>query len=276
MPTHKLKKHLIISGKALAFLVLWGVLLSIMVIPAVNEPCFLEGNSSLLRLWWEFIPLCALLLITATFVCLVEKNKINVSLLTNPLRNTFWGVVLGCVWIGGAILALFLMGNITPGNKNYIPFLAVWFLAVLLNAVMQEYLVRGYLFSLLKEKYNIAVAVIITTVLFTALHGGAFEAGAVAVLNVITMSVFVSLLLIYTKSLLAPIIVHFIWNGVGCLVFGVVLLADDYPSIWNSIISGGNLFSGGSAKIEGSIIVFIINALLITFMVYLLKKQQAK
>ena len=271
-----IKKHLIISGKAIAFIVLWGALLSVMAISAVNEPGFLESNSAFIRLWWEFIPLCAVLLLTAAFVCLVEKNKIKVSLLTNPLRNTFWGVVLGCIWIGGAILALFLMVNITLGNKNEIPCLAVWFLAVLLNTVMQEYLVRGYLFSLLKEKYNIAVAIIITTVLFTAMHVGAFEAGAVAVLNVITMSVFVSLLLIYTKSLLAPVIVHFIWNGIGCLVFGIVSLADDYPSIWNSIMSGSNLLSGGSAKIEGSIIVLIINALLITFMVYLLKKQKAK
>ena len=269
-----LKKHLIIAGKAIAFFAFWVALMSIFAILA--DPPFLKNNSSFLRLWWEFTPLVSVLLVTVIFVWLVEKNKIKVSILKNPLRNTVWGVILGCIWIGGAIFALFLIGNLTLEDKKDTPYLAVWFLAVLLNVIMQVYLMRGYLFSLFREKYNTTTAVIITTILFTAMHGGAFEAGVVAVLNVVTMSVFVSLLLIYTKSLLASIIVHFIWNGIGCLVFGVVSLAGDYPSIWNSIISGSPLFSGGSAKIEGSIITFIMNVLLIVLMVYLLKKQKAK
>ena len=139
---------------------------------------------------------------------------------------------------------------------------------------MQNYLVRGYLFALFREKYNTITAVIITTVLFTAMHGGAFEAGVVAVLNVVTMSVFVSLLLIYTESIITPIIVHFIWNSIGRLIFGVVSMADDYPNLWDSNLSGNNLISGGVFKIEGSIVVFAINIILIAIMLYLLKKRK--
>ena len=268
-----MKKHLIVTGKAVVFFAFWAASLVIMSIPAVFKPVLIKGNSAFLRLWWEFIPLLALFLITGIFVWAVEKNKIKVPILKNPLRNTVLGMVLGCVWLGGTILVLSLIGDLTLGSKNDISYFAVWMLSVLLNVIMQEYLVRGYLFSLFREKYNTATAVIITTVLFMAMHGGVFEAGIVAVLNVITMSVFVSLLLIHAESLLAPIIVHFIWNGVGCLVFGVVSLADDYPSLWNCVISGNNFLSGGDAKIEGSIITLIMNGLLILFMVYRLKQR---
>jgi uncharacterized protein len=57
---------------------------------------------------------------------------------------------------------------------------------------MQEVLVRGYLYQMIKNNYNIVVAVLISTGLFTFAHGGAFEAGILPVLNVITMSLFVT------------------------------------------------------------------------------------
>ena len=61
-----------------------------------------------------------------------------------------------------------------------------------LNTVMQEMLVRGYLYQMLKSNYNTVAAVIVSTGLFTFAHGGAFEAGILPVLNVITMSLFVT------------------------------------------------------------------------------------
>ncbi len=208
----------------------------------------------------------------------IDKKSITVPLFKNPLKNAILGLILGIVWIGGTTLPLYLSGHLVLGNRNEISYLAVWFVAVLLNATMQEYLMRGYLFALLKDKYNLIVATAVTTIIFTAMHGGAFEAGAVAVFNVVTMSVFVSLLLIYTESLLAPIIVHFIWNAAGRLVFGVVSLADDYPCLWNGAISGNEFISGGAAKLEGSIVVSIANSLLIVLLGYLIviKKRHHK
>lgn len=265
-----LKKHLLTAAKALGFFAIW-VLITIF---ASDAPAFIKENAALLRLWWEFVPMFGVLLITGAFIWIVEKRKIRVPIFRKPLKNIISGAVLGCIWLGGTILFLFFIGSISFGDKSNISYLAIWFLSALLNVIMQEYLVRGYLFSLFRETYNTAAALIITTILFTVMHGGAFEAGIIAVLNVITMSIFVSLLMIYTESLLAPIVAHFIWNSVGRIVFGVVSLADDYPSMWNPVLSGNVLITGGSAKIEGSIIVLIINLLLIAFVTYQLKRQK--
>ena len=93
-----------------------------------------------------------------------------------------------------------------------------------------------------KSKYNIVAAVIVSTGLFTFAHGGAFEAGILPVLNVITMSLFMTAVLEYTDSLIAPIIIHFLWNGVGAIILGGVSLAEDYPHLFNIVISGNPLF----------------------------------
>ena len=87
-------------------------------------------------------------------------------------------------------------------------------------------------------------------------------------LNVITMSLFVTAVLEYTDSLIAPIVIHFLWNGVGAIILGGVSLAEDYPHLFNMVISGNPILSGGSCKIEGSIIVLLMNLILmIGFMI---------
>ena len=268
-----MKKHIGTIGKGVGFFILWLTSIAVIAVPAIGEPSFLHGNPALLRLWWELLPMLGVFIATAIFILGIERNKIRIPILNNPVKNIAMGLVLGCIWLGAVMVFLFLIGVFAVAGKNDVSYLPIWFFAVLLNVIMQNYLVRGYLFELFREKYNTVTAVIITTILFMAMHGGAFEAGAVAVINVVTMSVFVSLLLIYTKSLLAPIIAHFIWNSVGRLIFGVVSLADDYPNLWNSSLTGNDLLSGGLFKIEGSVVVLVMNVMLIVFMAYLLRTR---
>ena len=70
---------------------------------------------------------------------------------------------------------------------------------------------------------------IITTILFTVMHGGAIEAGILPVVNVVTMCLFTTALYEAEGTLLAPIMAHAVWNIVGSLYLGGVSLADDYP-----------------------------------------------
>ena len=55
---------------------------------------------------------------------------------------------------------------------------------------MQELLIRGYLYQLIKENYNVITSTIITTTLFTLMHGGVLTYGIIPILNIITMSLY--------------------------------------------------------------------------------------
>ena len=92
--------------------------------------------------------------------------------------------------------------------------------------------------------------------------GGFFEVGVIPVLNVITMCLFTTILYETERTLLAPIMVHAVWNIVGAIFFGCVNLAEDYPHMFTLISSQNILLSGGEYKIEASIIVTIINIIL--------------
>lgn len=272
-----MKKIIIQILKSLGFFATWIALYSCLAaIPAVDTPAFVGNSAALRRLWWEFVPCAVVLIVTMIFVYAIERGKIIISLFRNAWKNSLIGIGLGILWIGATTIILYGIGVIHFDGRNQIDLPGIWIAAVLLNVIMQEYLMRGYIFSLLKVKMNPATAVIFTTILFTAMHGGAFEAGIVAVLNVITMSVFVSLLLLFIESLLAPIIVHFIWNSIGCLLLGGVSLAADYPSLLVTRFNGTDILTGSTAKMEGSIIVLVMNTLLIIGSILLLKRKAQK
>lgn len=263
-----MKKLGIISLKAISFFMVWSVLVGVVLVYLLPEP---GADPPMWRLLAEAVPLAAIAALSLLF-WLIEKRRIPLIGWKGAGRNVLIGLGAGASWLGLSVLLLMLSGALTIRGRNSVASLAVWLAACFLNVVMQELLVRGYLYQLIKKEYHVPAAVIVTTLLFTALHGGAFEAGAAAVLNVAAMSVFMCIVLEYTQSLIAPIIIHALWNGVGAVILGGVSLADDYPHLYNTVFSGNELLSGGSCKLEGSIAVL---ALSIAFSVlfYRLKKR---
>ena len=227
----------------------------------------------MLRLYWEAAPLAMVVVCTVLAIAYIDKKKITVTITKRPIRDTALGLVFGIGWISSVVLILISLDALTFDSSSHVSALPIWGLALFLNAAMQELLVRGYLFSMVRHTYNSTVAVIVTTVLFVALHGGAFGVSVVAVFNVLTMSLFVSLLLLWTEGLWASIVAHYIWNMVAGIIMNGVVLAADYPSILQVSLHGTPLLTGDSAKIEGSIVTLGINLTLVAITVFMLRRK---
>ena len=232
-----MKKLVLVSLKTFAFFVGWAICASILPIPDTK-------SAAVWRFWAELIPLLSVIGFTIIF-WLIDKRNIRLHLTGKPVYNIVLGCITGAIWLGVSVVILSLTGVIHIDGRNQISMLWLW------------------LFS----------AVLISTGLFTFAHGGAFEAGILPVLNVITMSLFVTAVLEYTESLVAPIVIHFLWNGVGAIILGGVSLAEDYPHLFNMVISGNSILSGGSCKIEGSIVVLVMNLILMFGFVMAKKKR---
>lgn len=261
-----MKKLISTIIKTVIFFTGWAILISF----TPDIPTKIEAYS---RLWWEFTPLAVVILLSIIFVFVVEKGKIKILVASRFCKNSLKGIVLGFLWLGSVITVFILTKTMSIQGQNSIDYIWIWILASFLNVAMQELLVRGYLYQLWKHKYNVIVATMITTILFTAMHGGAFEAGIIPVINVVSMSIFATLLLEYTGTIVAPIIIHFIWNTVGAIILGGVSLASDYPNLLITTFQGNSLISGGTYKIEGSIIVSVANLILIACLLVLNKKK---
>ncbi len=251
-------------GKILFFLCLW---LFLSVYPEINidDPA-----------WWRFfaelIPFVAIIILTIIFTRIEKVSFLN-RFTKNVRKSLGTGIVLGLIWIILPSLILFSSKNLHVLGKNQVENLSLWIISAVINVIMQEILIRGYIYELLKINYSKNLAILATTILFTLLHGAAIEAGFVAIINVITMNLFINCLYEYEDNLIGPILAHTIWNVIGAIFLNVVSLASDYPSLINVKAYGSVLISGGAYKIEASILVTILN---IAFMLYFYSKNKRK
>lgn len=260
-----MKKLLLTILKIVVFFIGWAVISGIIDIK--------NDNPEIWRFFAELIPLVAILVFTLVFL-LIEKKTIRIPITDNIGKGTLTGIIVGIIWLGIASGLLVISKQLIFTGRTEVSMLWLWIISAFLNVIMQEMLVRGYIYQLLKERYNLPAAIVLTTALFTFMHGGAFEAGVVPVINVITMCLFTTALYESEKTLLAPIMAHAIWNTVGAIFLGGVSLADDYPHIFTMAASSNILLSGGDYKIEASIVTTILN--LILMILFFLKFRKTK
>lgn len=156
-----MKKILITTGKVLVFLIGWALVGSIF-------PVSDSLDTSVWRFWAELIPLLAIVGFTLLF-WLFEKKRIKLQIVLSPLKDITSGTVLGILWIGIPAIVFVLSGIMKITACNTVPKLWLWVITVFINAAMQELLVRGYLYQMLKADYNVIVATVITTAFFLLL-----------------------------------------------------------------------------------------------------------
>ena len=160
-----MKKIAITAIKFIGFFLGWAILTSLLPLPYSEKP-------AMWRLWAEITPLFGMIAFTLIF-WLIEKKSVKLHLFDNPIKGAVLGVIAGIVWLVVPVCVMYMAKIIHFDGTNSIYLFSIWMLAAFLNVIMQELLVRGYLYQMIKQNHNIVAAVIVTTILFTALPGGA-------------------------------------------------------------------------------------------------------
>ena len=255
-----MKKLLDVTWKILLFFFTFALLGGLIEIPS-DDP-------AIWRFGAEIIPLIVVIAATLVFVR-IEKGTLqilNPGIDKNELKSTlpkrcFTAAILGLSWYAIPTIILTFMRVIKLEGPTVVSMLWLWLLSLFLNSIMQELLIRGYMYQLIKREYGIIPAILFTTILFTVFHGGAFEAGPLAVVNVVTMSLAMSIALEATGTLLVPMLLHGIYNLLDGIIIGTGTVVE-YPHLYSAIYSGPNYLTGGDFGVSGSIFILIANTLL--------------
>lgn len=179
-----MKKLIEVSLKSIIFFIGWAIFVSVIPIPDID-------NTALWRFFAELIPFLAIVIMTVIF-WFVDRKKTKLHLTQRPVYSSVLGGTVGLSWLGISVGILLFTGSARIEGTNHISMLWLWILSAFINTIMQEMLVRGYLYQMIKRNYNVVAATVVSTMLFTFAHGGAFEAGTLPVLNVLTMSLFMT------------------------------------------------------------------------------------
>ena len=153
-----------------------------------------------------------------------------------------------------------------------------WLSLFLLVGVVEEVVFRGILFRLITDKWNIAVGLTTSSLLFGLAHLGNPGATLWAALAIAIASGWLfGMAYAYHQTIWVPIGMHWAWNylegGVfGCAVSGTPL---DYLPLITPRISGADILTGGAFGPEASIICVALGIVLsIVYTVLYLKKKK--
>lgn len=153
-----------------------------------------------------------------------------------------------------------------------------WLSLFLLVGVVEEVIFRGILFRLIADKWNIAVGLTTSSLLFGLAHLGNPGATLWAALAIALASGWLfGMAYAYHQTIWVPVGMHWAWNylegGVfGCAVSGTPL---DYRPLIAPKISGTDLLSGGAFGPEASIICVAIGiGISIVYTMLYIKKRK--
>ncbi|MDE5420332.1 CPBP family intramembrane metalloprotease [Labilibaculum sp. DW002] len=189
-------------------------------------------------------------------------------------KDILYGLLAGVFMMGIGSLLLYFSGNLTYDtiNFNLIGLLQAVLLFIFVS-INEEVFVRGYILRNMMGSMNKYIALVISSVLFMALHLLNPNLSLVAIINLFLAGILLGIGYIFTKNLWFPLALHFSWNFFQGPIFGFEVSGTNTDSLISHTIQGSELLTGGKFGLEGSLLAtgLCSIAIIIFWMVY--KKQ---
>jgi membrane protease YdiL (CAAX protease family) len=207
------------------------------------------------------------------YVRLTERRRVDELAPGALLPQTLLGLLVGVALFAGVIGLLAITGHYHYLGFAVIPSILAAFLTTVTPAVLEELLFRGFLFRAVQSIGGTWIGIVVSAVIFGALHGINPHATIVSSLAIaIEAGVLLASAYAATSRLWLPIGIHIGWNFTEGHVFGVpVSGGPTLPSFFQGTISGPDLLSGGSFGLEASVpailVSLVASAVLITYTV---------
>jgi membrane protease YdiL (CAAX protease family) len=125
---------------------------------------------------------------------------------------------------------------------------------LLMVAVYEEIVFRGYVLRNLVKSFNKWLALFISALLFTLVHASNPGVPWVGLLNTFIGGLLIGITYINTRSLWLPIFFHFTWNLAQGPVIGFHVSGISFNSLFILETKGNSLVSGGDYGFEGSLV----------------------
>jgi uncharacterized protein len=145
-------------------------------------------------------------------------------------------------------------GDATVGLSPAL-FVGLLLLGFLLQGGLEEWIVRGYVYHALKERWSAVASAVASSVLFSLLHAFNPDVSWVALVNIVAAGLVLAALVERSGSLWSAVLAHGFWNfGLACVLSLPVSGLDVYP-IFDVSIAGPEWLTGGEFGPEGSLLL---------------------
>lgn len=220
-----------------------------------------------------------MIIIIFLFCRFIQKRKLSTLGFTgeNALIHYGRGLVIGFVIFSLAVCICIFTGALKLEMGQFaLPVFLLYAAGYGIQGMAEEVLCRGYFMVSIGRRYPMAVAVLVNSMAFAALH--LFNPGvtALALLNLTLFGIFASVCFIKTGNIWMAGAIHSMWNLVQGNVYGIKVSGlDSACSIFSAEAAEGKAWMhGGDFGLEGGLAITIV--LVIGIACFLLIKKNGQ
>ena len=207
-----------------------------------------------------------------------EKRDITEFSSKGIIKYTTVGILIGSILQCLTVLVIVLNGGFEIVAVNPLSNMIIPFTVAFSVAVFEEILIRGIIFRITEEKLGSYLSLLISSVIFGALHLANPNATLLSGLCVaIEAGFLMGAAYIYKRNLWFPIAIHFAWNFMQSGFFGAITSGNEKTSSFlTTKITGNSLITGGEFGPEGTIQAIVLCTVAAAILMYLGKNKIVK
>ncbi len=187
----------------------------------------------------------------------------------NVLGNLLSGATYAIGILGLSFGILYLLGAVQIEAVQFEPVgLLGYLLLFLLAALVEELVVRGYMIPLIAKDFHFMGAIIISSLVFAALHMANAHFTWLSFANIFLGGYLLGLIFYKKQELYTPLGLHWIWNYFQGNVLGFGVSGFQVESILSVSQSGPDWLSGGEFGLEGSVVTTVLLLIVSVYLTY--------
>lgn len=222
-----------------------------------------NSGDSVVFLFLGFVPIYVMIWI---WLWLFERRQLWTAGLewSRWLRKYLRGLLVGLLMFSTSVVILAAFGFITtestaPGAQRA---MAVGTALLIVGGWMvqggaEELLTRGFVLPIIGSRYGSVIGILISSLIFSALHLLNPNINLIALLNLFLFAVFAALYALFEGGLWGVFAIHAVWNWTQGNLFGFEVSGSEISSavIFNLTETGPDWLTGGPFGPEGGIVV---------------------
>ncbi|MBC7903861.1 MAG: CPBP family intramembrane metalloprotease [Gemmatimonadaceae bacterium] len=282
MDSYKNTKPAIAQGwlRALLFVIFYFLItlssgtLLMMLMPAA-ETRQAEPDARLVPLGFLVLAVVSMIVVWAFRKMIDRKSFASLGFeWTGNARHAGTGFALSVLLLCAGSLILFFMNHLQWTDIHFSGTdLFIGLGLMLIVAVYEETVFRGYILNNLLDSVNKWYALVFSAVLFALAHAANPNIAVLPVVNIFLAGLLLGINYIYTKNLWFGILFHFGWNFFQGPVLGYQVSGVNLGSVLEQDLKGDTFFTGGQFGFEGSVVASALYLLSVGLLVFLYNRH---
>ncbi len=196
----------------------------------------------------------------ALFVRLLERRPVTELGIKGAAQEWGKGWVLGFILFTLTIGLLWVLGAYHVNGTNPVSVLGPIILISILSSVFEQIVFRGILFRITEEGLGTWMALVISSIIFGAVHHANSNATWFSTLAIaVEAGILLGAAYMFTRRLWLAMGIHFAWNFAQGGIYGVPVSGNPVEGLLNGSLSGPSLLSGDGFGAEATLAALLVS-----------------